>query len=424
MPSTLATKKHTARIREAYTRQPGPLNVDRDAGIIYGAKILGWESDNNRRYVPEAVARAVKKGLYTDRKVFCDHPGKPGEQRPVRDLFAKITNPKLHEDGLYGDLHCLTTHPIWESVAEDCEKGLGLFGLSHNAEAATWEIHEGVQVITDLLDVESVDLVSHPATCSNLWESHRKQSPMKKKTFKQLVRECKWVKPALRKAILEASCDYGMDTMEMYPERHTDASTTVGDGADIDAGDMSGPAAGEPSKKSTVMEEDVDPRELLAQAVAGLCRSSDPKHHELGMKLMKLMKPEGDVEEEEGHPPEEDEEQETTKDIGKDGSAGESRRGRKLGLTEAVAREYCEMAGIECDDETLELLEGLDESKARKLVKSLKGRRLQESRQVMPRTGGSIPLTESRNGNGTGSKMEFKASENRLAFLRGAGAPN
>jgi hypothetical protein len=155
-------------LREDVTRVPGPLQVDRDKGIIYSVKILGWESDNGRRYLPEAGQKAVP--LYEGSKVFLDHPEKRQATRDDDDAFGRLHNVHWEEDGVYGDLHFFKSHPMAARVCEDVERGLGVFGMSHNAQGEG-ETVDGVFVIQRIVEVRSVDLVSEPATVKNLWES-------------------------------------------------------------------------------------------------------------------------------------------------------------------------------------------------------------------------------------------------------------
>lgn len=145
------------------------LTVDREAGIIRNVKVLGLESvSHGRVYLREAVHRAAK--LYEGCKVYTDHNMTPGKHRSVRELFGKLINIKPTDDGLRGDLQILTTHEIAESVLEDAEKGLDLFGLSHNADGRG-DFRNGVQTIREIVHVVSVDLVTDPATTKSLRES-------------------------------------------------------------------------------------------------------------------------------------------------------------------------------------------------------------------------------------------------------------
>lgn len=163
------TGQHTViSLCEDITRVAGPLRVDRDQGVIHGVKILGWESDNGRRYLPEAGREAVP--LYEGCKVFLDHPEKRSGTRDDADAFGRLRDVRWEKDGVYGDLHFFMSHPMAARVCEDVERGLGVFGMSHNAQGEG-ETVDGVFVIHHIVEVRSVDLVSEPATVKNLWES-------------------------------------------------------------------------------------------------------------------------------------------------------------------------------------------------------------------------------------------------------------
>lgn len=152
--------------------------VDREKGIIHGAKILGLESRNGRRYTPEAVRKAAK--LYEGVPVLINHPRKAGEDRDSSDVFGRILpgTVQVREDGLYADIGFLKSHPMAERVAEAAEKMPDVFGFSHNA-MGDGRHENGVLVIHEITEVHSVDLVVDPATTNGLFESERK--PMMKK---------------------------------------------------------------------------------------------------------------------------------------------------------------------------------------------------------------------------------------------------
>src|SRR5262245_10532287 len=168
--ATRARKPKFERIslREDFHRgKRSPLKVDRDRGIIFGIKILGWESANRRRYLPEAAKKALPK--YDGAKAYCDHPERPTQMRDAMDALGVWRNPVLESDGVYADLHYFKTHPLAERVCEDAERGLGVYGASHNADGVG-ENRDGVFVVGEITEVRSVDLVTEPATVSNLWE--------------------------------------------------------------------------------------------------------------------------------------------------------------------------------------------------------------------------------------------------------------
>lgn len=150
------------------------LKVDRANCIIEGVKILGFTSKNGRRYTEQAVraARQLYEGVF----VNVDHPEDgPNGQRSSYDRFGKLVNVRFIEGkGLYGDLLYYGTHKLSETVIEDVERGLGGFGLSHNASGDGHTEADGTVVIEEITKVRHVDLVADPATTFSLSESIRR----------------------------------------------------------------------------------------------------------------------------------------------------------------------------------------------------------------------------------------------------------
>src|SRR5262249_38214041 len=130
--------------------------------------------------------------------------------------------------------------------------------------------------ITEIARVESVDLVSNPATNKNLWEGHVMSGGI-----------------PLRQWLDERTADRGLPTrsrrliFEMldYLQEQGDDDAPL-----MMADEPAAPAAG-----------GADGRSLLAQGVAALIQSGDPADHDLAQKVLKLLKPEATapVEEEE-----------------------------------------------------------------------------------------------------------------------------
>ncbi|MBW3600568.1 MAG: hypothetical protein KY475_25310 [Planctomycetes bacterium] len=143
--------------------------VDREAGVIRDVKVLGYASANGRRYSPEAVRRAV--ALYEGIRVNVDHPppARAEAERPVAARFGVLKGVAAREDGLYGDLHYLRSHPLAELTAEAAERLPEALGLSHNAEGRVSQ-NGGVTVVEEIVRVRSVDLVADPATTRSLFE--------------------------------------------------------------------------------------------------------------------------------------------------------------------------------------------------------------------------------------------------------------
>lgn len=146
-----------------------PLRVDKSAGIIYGVKIIGFDSDNGRKYLPEALKSAKK--LYEGIKVNIDHPeDDPAGQRSAYDRFGKLQNIRYVEGkGLYGDMVYLKSHPMASRVTEAAERMPEAFGLSHNAQGEG-EKDGDTFVVHRVTEVRHVDLVADPATTSSLSE--------------------------------------------------------------------------------------------------------------------------------------------------------------------------------------------------------------------------------------------------------------
>jgi hypothetical protein len=147
-----------------------PQEIDRDAGLIRGVKVLGFESSNGRRYTRVAVSRA--KSMYEGVRVNIDHPcaDDPDQQRNISDRFGRLENVRETEDGLYADLRYLREHPLAPMVLEAAESMPDTFGLSHNAEGRVTRDGERT-LVEEIVHVRSVDLVSNPATNHSLFES-------------------------------------------------------------------------------------------------------------------------------------------------------------------------------------------------------------------------------------------------------------
>lgn len=238
-----------------------PRKIDRDKGVIYRCKILGLESANGRRYTQNAVRSAAK--LYEGRKVFCDHPGKPSDQRSIRDVFGWFENVIAETDGLYGDFHLVNPKTeLAESVMNAAENKADLYGFSHNSLGEGDEI-DGVFVVGRISEVRSVDLVSDPATTKSLFEGRA----MKKMSLRKLL---EWVKPKQAKAkanlkkLLEddAPLDMDLDVPDDMP---------VDEPAPAEGGGM----------------------DALTNAIAAIVKDGN---HDLAMKVLKLIKSDAEPE--------------------------------------------------------------------------------------------------------------------------------
>jgi hypothetical protein len=147
-------------------------SIDRTAGVIRGVKILGRESKNGYSYNDKALNEA--KSLYDNAPVYLNHPDRKeaGKERRIEEGFGQIQNPVVKADGVYGDIHYLTTHPHASQIAERAERMPASFGLSQNAVGSVTPGKNGGKGICEsVTKVHSVDIVTSPATTKGLFES-------------------------------------------------------------------------------------------------------------------------------------------------------------------------------------------------------------------------------------------------------------
>lgn len=148
------------------------LVVDRQAGVIKNIKIIGFVSDNKRKYSPKTLRAAVP--LYEGIKVNINHPAKPGDQRRAEDRFGKFVNVRFVEgEGIFGDLLYLKEHDMAGRVCEAAEREElnDAFGMSHNAQGEGAVTKDGYFDVQKITEVRHVDLVADPATTKSLCES-------------------------------------------------------------------------------------------------------------------------------------------------------------------------------------------------------------------------------------------------------------
>lgn len=177
------------RITESYTSQ-SPLRVDREAGVIHGVRILGPVSKNTYGLKDVDATEYAKtahddvRRLYEGKACNLNHVRDKKTNHVVEDAFGKFGNVStlVESDGpvTRGDLHYLKSHEMANRVVEDVERGLGVYGLSHDAFAGREHVDRKRRrlVIESITSVNSIDLVLGAATNRNLWES-QEQPTMK-----------------------------------------------------------------------------------------------------------------------------------------------------------------------------------------------------------------------------------------------------
>lgn len=150
--------------------------IDKESGIVHGVKVLGFVSSNGRRYKREALERALP--LYENVGVNIDH--EDANKRRVKDGFGRLSNVRLAEDGVYGDVSYLKAHDFASTFVEAAERMPELLGMSHVADGKLSR-DNGEELVEDIVTVESVDIVRRPATTKSLFESEEQQVAEEKK---------------------------------------------------------------------------------------------------------------------------------------------------------------------------------------------------------------------------------------------------
>ena len=146
------------------------VRIDREAGVIFGVKIIGCQSRNGRHYPNETLREAIP--LYESSKVNLDHPdGDPRKPRSYHARFGIIRNVHLREnEGLFADFWFNPKHSIAEQLLWDAENAPDNVGFSHNVEAVVKK-QSSPAIVEKIVAVRSVDLVADPATTQGLFES-------------------------------------------------------------------------------------------------------------------------------------------------------------------------------------------------------------------------------------------------------------
>jgi SOS response regulatory protein OraA/RecX len=211
-----------------------PLRVDREAGVIYGVKVLGFRSRNSHG-LREATAgteytrRCMEEALplYEGVDVLVDHDDAPGapRKRSARAgdprLFGALREARVGDDGIRADLHFFRDHELASRVCEDVERGLGRFGLSHDASAKRERFDPASRrlVIESLAIVRSVDLVRKPASNRNLWESQDVSTTLREQLEARLPKwkkgnRAKWANRLLEDDTMAPAMDAPAETEE------------------------------------------------------------------------------------------------------------------------------------------------------------------------------------------------------------------
>ena len=156
-----------------FVQQSDNVRVDRDRGIIRGARILGRFSQNGPREYTEACIRAAAS-KYNGIKCYLNHPKSANESRSVQDRIGYLDNVTATKDALVGDFNAFMSHPYAPVVLEaaanpKANKG---WGFSHVAEGNE-VVRENKKYIDEISAVHSCDICESPATSIGVFESYQ-----------------------------------------------------------------------------------------------------------------------------------------------------------------------------------------------------------------------------------------------------------
>jgi hypothetical protein len=164
--ASIRGNRQTRKLRESVNQDDG-LSMGNGEAVLRDVFILGGESQNRRRYTAQAVTDAL--GLYEGARVNIDHPDhNPAASRRVKDRFGRLSNVRMVDGELRGDLAYNPEHSMASSVRWFAENDPSAIGLSHNAVGAGKTDANGIFVIDKILSVRSVDIVADPATTTGI----------------------------------------------------------------------------------------------------------------------------------------------------------------------------------------------------------------------------------------------------------------
>lgn len=249
-----------------------PSAIDAEGAVVRGVKILGYESSNGRSYDKAAVSRA--RGMYEGRSVYFDHSANPAASRSMNEKAGVIRNVAERDDGLYGDLHLLKTHPNTARVLEAAQTMPEAFGLSHNVDGRSVK-KNGRNVVEEILKVRSVDVVAEPATTRGLFESQDGTLPAEADPAESGANMTghKTMSEEIKEAVESATAKYAEQVARL-----TEQVKTLGDALEAE---RAAKAALETAGKCRAILEScgVEPKPFMVQALSLL--SDDAARKEL-----------------------------------------------------------------------------------------------------------------------------------------------
>lgn len=180
-----------------FVRQSGPFEVDAEAAVIKGVRVIGLESANGRTYTREAVRGAL--GMYEGVGTNVNHPGRPGEPVTVERRNGWLANVRQDPDGgARADWHLLKADGMTAKILEVAARRPQLLALSHNATGRTRK-DGGREIVESIQAVHSVDCVVDGATTRGLHEGLESLTG----TAAELAEQLRATRPGAARALSE-----------------------------------------------------------------------------------------------------------------------------------------------------------------------------------------------------------------------------
>jgi len=152
---------------------PGP--IDWEASLVRDVALIpAGKSENGFTYPSETLVAAIP--LFEGARVYINHAGRLEDRdmsgnRRVQDQLGKAVNVSFVGGKLRGDVEVLRHQLFWVSnLAEQMPETVG---MSINARGRV-VIESGEQIVKEIVEVRSVDLVTRPSATKSLFESARK----------------------------------------------------------------------------------------------------------------------------------------------------------------------------------------------------------------------------------------------------------
>lgn len=160
----------TKRLEERFAFTGGTVDRAGKYPVVRGVLLCGPTSANRRRYLKQAFA-GDRVRRYEGKPVFVDH-GDGRTARSYRDKIGVIENARVREaDGMpVGDIAVNPEQACGKQFLWDAEHKPNSCGMSHVAHCETKPAADGYDEVTEVAEVESVDVVIGPATTKGLHE--------------------------------------------------------------------------------------------------------------------------------------------------------------------------------------------------------------------------------------------------------------